>query len=109
MIAAEQARTFLTMMFCGAVCAAMHDAATEICTLLHGGRAAQGGIDLSLGPVLAAAVTAAGLYLEVEIERLYVFIGAGAGIAAWHVTLGFALRKIKQAVHRRNAKKKDRK
>lgn len=94
MIAAQQAREFLTMVVCGAVCACAHDTARAIGWLLGGRGGFSALMDLMLGVVFAAGMTGAGLYLGVNPMRLYLFSGVGLGAAFWYGTGGKAGRRI---------------
>lgn len=109
MLAAEQARAFLAMALCGFFCAAAHDAVQILARLAGGGRGMEGMLDLALGAALALAVTAAGLNLRIDPARGYVFLGAALGLAVWHMTLGFALRRARYALLNRRQQKKGRK
>lgn len=88
MIAAEQARAFLVMTLCGIVCALVHDALRLAGWILGGRAGCTAMMDLFLGAVLAAGMTAAGLYLGMSPMRLYLFGGVGLGAALYYATLG---------------------
>lgn len=94
MIAAQQARAFLIMMLCGAVCALLHDAARLAGWLLGGRKMFFALMDLLLGACLAVGMTCAGLYLGMDPMRLYLFAGMGLGAAFWYATGGAAGRRI---------------
>ena len=104
MIAAQQAREFLTMVVCGAMCACMHDTARMLGWMLGGRKIFSSVMDLLLGVVFAAGMTGAGLYLGVSPMRLYLFAGMGLGAALWYGTGGAAGRRL-GAVLRKRCKK----
>ena len=96
MIAAQQARAFLMMVCCGAVCACMHDAARLLGWLLGGRQVFIALMDLLWGVVLAVGMTCAGLNLGINPLRLYLFAGVGIGAAFWYMTGGLLGRKAGQ-------------
>ena len=101
MIAAQQAREFLTMVVCGTVCACVHDAARMLGWFLGGRKIFSSLMDLLLGVVFAAGMTCAGLYLGVSPMRLYLFAGMGLGAALWYGTGGVTGRRLGAFLHKR--------
>jgi len=89
-IAAEQARVCAMMAACGFGLGGAYDA---LGCMRQGGAAWMA--DLLFGPVCALAMIAAGLMLEMDVFRLYTFLGIALGMAAYMLTIGAALRRAK--------------
>ena len=88
MIAAEQARAFLVMALCGAVCGAAYDGMMLIRHALGVGAWLGGTLDLLFGAAAAVGMTMAGLFLRMDPFRLYAFAGVALGALLWFATGG---------------------
>lgn len=91
---AEQARVFLAMALCGAVCAAAYDALRLLARAIGGGRILVGAVDLLFGPLCAAGMTATALVMLVDPFRWYEFAGVLLGIALYAASIGTFVRFI---------------
>ena len=91
---ALQAHVFFAMMLCGAALGMVYDMLALLRRLLHAGCAMTGFLDLFFGAACAAGIIAAGLGLETEVFRWYVFAGVLLGMAVYGCTAGRIARLI---------------
>ena len=103
---AQQARVFLAMALCGAAVACACDGARALRRLLGLGDVLSGALDLAMGALAAAAMTATALYLRIEPLRLYAFAGVAAGFALYRVSLGALIRRADACAGRLRARLK---
>ncbi len=52
------------------------------------------GVDLLFGILFAAGIVAVALIMQCEAFRLYVFVGAGMGLAIYELTIGTMMRRL---------------
>ena len=97
MSAAEQARVFLAMALCGALCASLYDA-LRLCAGAAGGRILCGAVDLLFGPLCAAGMALAALALETDPFRLFAFGALFVGIALYALTMGTFVRFVYKTI-----------
>lgn len=94
MAAAEQARVFLAMLMCGAVCGAAYDVLMLLRRAFGSGRIFTGLADVAFGVVAAAGMTATALALRVDPFRLYEFVGIALGFVFYYVSIGMIVRAV---------------
>ena len=101
MSAAEQARVFLAMALCGALCACLYDALRFIAEAIGGGRILCGAVDLLFGVMCAAGMTATALTMLTDPFRWFEFAGILLGIAMYGLSIGTFVRSIYGFVHKK--------
>ena len=94
MSAAEQARVFLAMALCGALCAAAYDALRCLAKAAGGGAVLCGAADLLFGILCAAGMTATALAMRTDPFRWFEFAGVALGCALYALTIGTFVRSI---------------
>lgn len=94
MSAAEQAKVFAVMLVCGWGMGAAYDVLAAVCRLARGGRWMQDAADCLCGLMCGAVVIAAGLCLQAEIFRGYVFAAIALGMGLYALTMGTAVRLL---------------
>ena len=100
MSAAEQARVFLAMALCGALCACVYDALRLALRAAGGGLALAGVADLLLGAICAAGMTATGLVMMCDPFRWFEFAGMALGMGLYALTIGTFVRHTYKIVKR---------
>ena len=92
MQAAEQARVFLAMALCGALCAAAQDTLRLMAKAAGGGAILCGAADLLFGPLCAAGMTAVALLMQTNPFRWFEFAGLALGVSLYALTIGTFVR-----------------
>lgn len=64
-----------------------------------------GAVDLLFGALCAAGIAAAGLAMQTEAFRLYVFAGAGLGFVLYMLTAGRMLRQLVRGIGKLRGKR----
>ncbi len=107
MAPAEQARVFLAMALCGAGVGGAYDASLALRRALGMGLVLSAAMDLAMGVLAAAAMTAMAVCLCVNPLRLFALAGMAAGFALYRASLGTIVRKLYAGIQ--NCRKKRRK
>lgn len=89
---AQQAEVFCGMMLCGGGMGAAYDLLAAVRQFGRAGRWTTGALDLLWGIFCAAGIIAAGLQLQTEVFRWYVFAAAAAGVGLYALTIGAVVR-----------------
>lgn len=99
---AQQARILLAMALCGAAVACAYDGSLALRRVLGLGRVLCAALDLAMGALAAAAMTATALCLRTDPMRLFAFAGVAAGFGLYRASMGTLVRKMDACVKKRS-------
>ena len=90
----EQARVLLAMLLCGAVLGAACDGLNLLHRICFRDALSRLAVDLSVGPLCAAGMIKAALFMHTEVMRWYTLLGMLGGLYLYRVSLGALVRCI---------------